>query len=445
MKKEDLKKLVTESPAEHTEIFMQKSELKLSRFAESIIHQNISQETTNLTVVVHEGKRKGSASTTDPSTGGVKKAIEKACEAARFQKPDPDFPGLPFSDEIAPELPSFSQETADCSPEQRARGIAEIREIGEKEGFKGFGTYSTQANRFFSINSGGNYREWDTSQAYLKVLYMGGPGEGEGFAQDVCVNVGDLDVTKVAEKAARKCSETQERQTLKPGEYTVILEPLAVCELLGYLGFIGFNGLACNEGRSFFAGKIGEKVMDEKISILDDPYDKSGLPIPYDGEGMPKRPLPLVEEGVYKNYVYDHYLARKEGRKSTGHALPPGFRSFGPMPMNLKMKPGNTTGQDLLKKVERGVLVTRFHYVGVIHPLKTIITGLTRDGTFWVENGEVSHALKNLRFTQGIIDALNQVIGMGSEPGRMPFHIGATQAPALVIDGFNFTGVSEME
>ncbi len=445
MKREELKKVISESPAEHTEIFCQKDELKLSRFAESIIHQNISQEKTSLTVVVHEKKRKGSATTTDTSPSAVRKALERALEAAKFQKPDPDFPGLPFSEEIAPELQSFSQETSNCPPEKRADGIAEVRKIGEREGFKGFGTFSTQASRYISLNSNGNFREWDTSQAFLKVLYMGGPGGGEGYAQDLQVDVNDIDVSWVAEKAAEKCAATQERKSLEPGEYTVILEPLAVCELLGYLGFIGFNGLACNEGRSFFSGKIGEKVMAESISIFDDPYDENGLPFPYDGEGMPKRPLPLVEEGVFKNYIYDHYLAAKEGRKTTGHALPPGFRSFGPMPMHLKMWPGKESREELLQKVEKGVLVTRFHYVGVIHPQQTIVTGLTRDGTFWIENGEVGHALKNLRFTQNIIEALKRVVGIGNSLGKMPFSVGAPQGPALVIDGFNFTGVSEME
>ncbi len=445
MKREELKKMVAESPAEHTEIFCQQGNLKLSRFAESIIHQNISQETTNLTVVVHDQKRKGSASTTDPSPASVRQAIERAQKAASFQKPDLDFPGLPFSEEIAPDLPSYSEKTANCSPEKRAKGIAEVRSIGEREGFKGFGTFSTQANRYISLNSSGNYREWETSQAFLKVLYMGGPGGGEGFAQDVQVNVDDLKIAEVAEKAAKKCAATQGRESLQPGEYTVILEPLAVCELLGYLSFIGFNGLACNEGRSFFTGKIGEQVMAESISIIDDPYDENGLPFPYDGEGMPKRPIPLVEEGVYKNYVYDHYLAKKEDRKSTGHGLPPGFRTFGAMPMHLKMRSGEETKDQLLQKVEKGVLVTRFHYVGVIHPQKTIITGLTRDGTFWVGNGKIEHALKNLRFTQNIIEALKKVVGVGDSLGKMPFQIGAPQAPALVIDGFNFTGVSEME
>ncbi len=445
MKKEDLKKAIAKSPAEHTEIFGHKEELKLSRFSESIIHQNISQEKTSIVVVVHQDKRKGSASVTDPSPEAITEAIEKACAAARFQKPDPDFPGLPFSEEEAPELGAYSEKTARCPAELRAEGVARIREIGNREGFQGHGTFSTQASKFMSLNSSGHFREWDTSQAFLKVLFMGGPGGGEGFAQDVQVDVDDLQITQTAERAASKCAATQDRASLSPGEYKGVLEPLAVCELLGYLSFIGFNGLACNEGRSYFSGKIGEEVMAPGLEIIDDPFDNSGLPAPYDGEGLPKRPLPLVENGVFKNYVYDYYLARKEGRKSTGHALPPGFRSFGPMPMHLKLKPGQKTQKELIQQVDRGVLITRFHYVGVIHPQKTIITGLTRDGTFWIENGKVDHALKNLRFTQSIIEALQKTIEKGREVGRMPFRIGAPQAPALLIDGFNFTGVSEMD
>ncbi|MDX1534905.1 MAG: metallopeptidase TldD-related protein, partial [Thermoplasmata archaeon] len=233
---------------------------------------------------------------------------------------------------------------------------------------------------------------------------------------------------------------------VEPGEYTVILEDPAVSTLALYLSFITFNGLAYQEGRSFVSGRLGERVTGTGVNLWDEGTRAEGLPMGFDSEGVPKQRTTLLEDGIAQSVVYDSYTAGREDRESTGHALT-APNPFGPLAVNPFLAPGDATVDEMVEETQRGLLVTRFHYTNAVNPARAIITGMTRDGTFLVEDGEVAGPVRNLRFTQGIMEALDgaSLIGRGWNSHRLSSWLGfgATTVPALRLDRFRFTGVTE--
>jgi predicted Zn-dependent protease len=192
-------------------------------------------------------------------------------------------------------------------------------------------------------------------------------------------------------------------------------------------------------------GKIGQRIVDPKISLWDDGLDPAGLPWPFDPEGVPKQRVDFIEGGVARGVVYDSYRAGKEeGRLSTGHALP-APNAYGPMPTNTFLAPGDATVEEMIASTKRGVYITRFWYTRPVEPARVVITGMTRDGTLLVENGEIAHPVRNLRFTQSYLEALNQVDMIGRERKLLlgMADIGRDSVPALKLDRFTFTGATE--
>jgi predicted Zn-dependent protease len=199
------------------------------------------------------------------------------------------------------------------------------------------------------------------------------------------------------------------------------------------------------EGRSFMVGKIGEQIVDPRVSIWDDASDPRGLPLPFDFEGVPKQRVDLIENGVARGVVYDSYRAGKEeGKTSTGHALP-APNSFGPFPLNTFFGAGDATLEEMIASTERGLYITRFHYTRPVEPTKVVVTGMTRDGTFLIEDGKIACPVRNLRFTQSYLDALNHVDMIGKDHRLLSGMggLGGTVQPALKLGSFAFTGVTE--
>jgi predicted Zn-dependent protease len=223
----------------------------------------------------------------------------------------------------------------------------------------------------------------------------------------------------------------------------VVLEPAAVATLVSFLAYLGFGGRAIAEGRSCFSGRIGERLMSERITIYDDALSPGTLGIPFDFEGTPKRRVDLVAEGVVMGGVHDRRSAKQAGQESTGHALPPP-NPHGAFPLNLFLGEGDASVDDMVRGTSRGLLVTRFHYANVVHPKDGVITGMTRDGTWLVEDGEIRHPVRNFRFTQSIIEALRDVESVGRDSElASEFFFAATRVPALKVSSFQFTGVSD--
>ena len=264
-----------------------------------------------------------------------------------------------------------------------------------------------------------------------------------GFAAQSFRDISEMDPETLLRSAWTSCRMNGNLQTIPLGKYDVLLEPEAVAEILEWMGYIGFGAKQLQERTSFMAGRLGEKLMDRKISIVDDGSDPAGLAVPFDLEGVPKQRVPLIDKGRAAGVVTDSHYAKLAHRRSTGHALP--YDEFeGPLPTNLLMEGGSTPRAQLLKKLGRGLWIRRFHYVnGLLDTHEALMTGLTRDGTFLVKNGAVTGAAKNLRFTQSMLEAFSKVAALSKERQRVadPAQgFSSVVVPAMIIRDFTFTG-----
>jgi predicted Zn-dependent protease len=279
--------------------------------------------------------------------------------------------------------------------------------------------------------------------AHILTVAMGEDSSGYGSA--AAMDVRALDPEAVGREAVDKALRSRNPTAIEPGAYTVILEAEAVADMLTTLGFLGLGALAVQEGHSFMNGRFGDRIAGENITIWDDGHDWRGVPMPFDCEGVPKQRVMLIENGVARGVVYDSFTAGREpGKTSTGHSLPAPNTS-GPLPLNLFMAPGGATVEQMLASTQRGIWVTRFHYTNTVHPVQTVLTGMTRDGTFLIENGQLARPLKNLRFTQSILEAFGRAEMLGSELKLIvdDWDGFGVCVPAAKIRDFRFTGTTE--
>jgi predicted Zn-dependent protease len=412
----------------------------LTRFARSEIHQSTVREDTGLRIRVVSGGRTGVASTNDFSPEGARAAAMSAKEMAGVAAPDPEFPGLaPAAETTA--VDRFFDVTADMTPDARAAAVAELvnRCPG---GFTAAGAFETMAVEIGIANSEGQSCYAPSTQASLTTVVTGGE-HGSGFAETFTGSARAIDPEAIGARASEKAVRSQRPAALDPGTYPVVLEPSAVATLAGFLAYVGFGGRALLEGRSCFSGKQGEQVAAPEVSIWDDGTDPRTLGAPFDFEGVPRQRVDLVKDGVFVDAVYDLRTAKQAGRTSTGHGLPHP-NPEGPFPLNLFMAEGDATVDEMVQATERGILVTRFHYSNIVNPVESSITGMTRDGTFLIEDGEVAGPVMNFRFTQSIIEALSHVSLIGREAElASEFFFSASRVPALKIDAFHFSGRSD--
>jgi PmbA protein len=412
----------------------------LTRFASSAIHQSTWSEDTAIRIrAVREG-RIGIAATNDFTPEGARAAAESALEMAAVVSPDPLYPGL-APPQAVPERDGFDEATAGTAPEHRAASVAELV-AQSPEGFTAAGAYETRASEVAVANTEGQFCWHPWSQASITTVVTGGEG-GSGFAECFAARTADLDPAAIGRRAADKAVASRSPVALDPGRYTVVLEPAAVSTLVGFLAWIGFGGRSVAEGRSCLSGRTGQQVAAPSITIYDDATASGTLGIPFDFEGVPRERVDLIERGVFRTAVYDMRTAKQAGTTTTGHALPPP-NPEGPFPLNLFMEPGDSSVEEMIATTDRGVLVTRFHYSNVVHPVESTITGMTRDGTFLIERGEVSRPVRNLRFTQSILEALTNTTAIGRETElASEFFYSASRVPALRVEEFHFSGRSD--
>jgi len=428
--------------ADQTEVLVFSGQTDLTRFAMNTIHQNVTE--TNVSVRVRSilGKKTGVASGNDITDDGLARTVARAESAAAFQQDNPDFSSLPGPQEAKP-VDAYVQATADCTPELRADGVGRILEQARASNLEAAGAFSTEESEVYVANSLGVRAYHQGTVANVRTVVMG--ETGSGACGQTSIDVGTLDPASVGAVAVDKALRSANPVDIEPGEYTVILEEEAVGDMITMLAFMGFGALAYQEKRSFMSGKLGEKITGENITIRDDGSNTSSLPMPIDFEGVPKQKLTLIENGVAKHVVYDSFAAgREEGAVSTGHALP-SPNTMGPIPVNLFMETGNATKDEMLAATERGIWVTRFHYTNPLHPVKTAFTGMTRDGTFLIENGKITKPVKNLRFTESILGALGKadMIGSAADAVKSMYGSFATVTPAIRVRGFRFTGTTD--
>jgi PmbA protein len=434
--------VLSEARADQTEVLIAAQDLALTRFAANAIHQNVSE--TNISVRVRSvvGKKTGVASGNDVSPAALKKLVRHAETIASLQKENPEFASLPEPLPVR-EVDAYSETTATCSAEARARGVQSIVDLSRRNELVASGAFSTGTDETLIANSLGVAVYHGGTMATAMTVVMS--EDSSGYAADAAQDVTRLDLPEIGRIAVDKALRSKHPTAIEPGAYTVILEEDAVATMMFYLGYLGMGALALQEGRSFLCGRLGEQVTGENVTIWDDAFDPRGFVVPFDYEGVPKQKVVLIEKGIARQVVYDTQTAAREpGKTSTGHSLP-APNATGPIPINLLMEPGTSTKDEMIASTKRGIWVTRFHYVNPVHPVKTVLTGMTRDGTFLIEEGRIARPLKNLRFTQSILGAFAQAESLGRELKTIKLGFGnfASCAPAAKINGFTFTGTTE--
>ncbi len=427
------------SDADQTEVLILASTSALTRFANNYIHQNVERTDTDIRVRAVMGRKIGVASTNEPSEDGLRSVVQRALELARHQKENDDFRSLPGPSSIA-HADAFVERTARCGPEERAAAVGEICGAASQAGLTAAGAFRTAFGEVAVASSLGVRAYHPDTSADINTVVMG--ESGSGHAERVSADVGDIDGQAVAQEAVEKALRAQNPRPLEPGEYEVILQEYAASDILDFLSYLSFGAQAFEEQRSFMAGRIGERVMGENISIWDDGLSPATMPMPFDYEGVPKQRVDFIQAGVARGVVWDSYTAGKHDRQSTGHALPAG-NTFGPVPMNMFLATGGATLDDMVASTRRGIWISRFWYTRPVHPLNVVVTGMTRDGTFLIEDGKVSGPVKNLRFTQSYLEALNNVEAIGQRASLLPIIGGVCRVPALKIGRWNFTGSTE--
>lgn len=464
---------------QQAEVVLIGNDSSLTRFANNEIHQHVAERDVTVHVRVAIGKQVGSASGNGLDDDTLRSVVERAGVVARLQRQNPDFPGLPgpflipspgqadptatsTTDEGkrpdskeapprvsrstansggAPGTTASAQSTLDATPEARVTRAGIVCRRAQEAGFVAAGACSTSALETVVANSLGTLGYHAGTHARLLAVVGGATSSGYSVRQGA--DFASLDAEAVAEEATSKAEGGRDPDDIEPGEYDVVLEPYAAEDLIRFIAALGLQGRALLEKTSFAAEQLGQRVLSEHVTLHDDPLDPTGLVQPFDYEGVPKRSLTLVNQGVVQAVTYDSLTAAKAGMQTTGHALL-GAGSSGPVATNLRLQPGRFSRDELIRKIERGLLVTRFWYTRSVHPLSVTVTGMTRDSTFLIERGEITRPVKNLRFTQSYVKALQQVLGVGAEPLLVGDSYGSPiRTPALAIQGFTFTGKSE--
>jgi len=427
------------SAAEQTEVIIMSEDSGLTRFANSYIHQNVAERNVGLRVRTVVGKKIGVASINDLGPAALGRVVERALTIAKLQPENPDFTSLPSPAPIA-EVEVFDEATAAFSPEARAKAVGVICRQAVDNGLVASGAFTTGTGELAVANSLGIFAYYSTTSADINTVIMS--DDSSGYSAATAWKVGEINPETIGSEAVEKALLSRNPRDLPPGRYPVILEEYAVADIMDTLAYLGFGALSVQEGRSFMVDSFGKQIMSDAISIWDDGLDPTGLPMPFDFEGVPRQRVDLIKEGVAEAVVYDSYTAGKEGKASTGHGLP-APNTFGPIPGHTFMAPGEATKKEMLGTVERGILVTRFHYTRPVHPKLVIVTGMTRDGTFLIEKGEVAYPIKNLRFTQSYLEALANVELVSRETRLQQNWFGGTCTPALKLTEFEFTGATE--
>jgi PmbA protein len=411
----------------------------VTRFANSAITQNVDTDESMLQVRVALGQKVGRATTNALDDAGLRKVVETARELARLSSDDAEFPGFPAAPAAEP-LDAFVAATANCTPHDRSEMVKQSVAVTRAHDVEAYGVIETGTRELAIANSSGVDAYHQDTVATMHVVAV--KEEGISSRNFAARDVSAIDPAALAQRAAERCLASREPILLPPGRYDVILEEEAVKDILMHLGALAFGALSLQENRSFIAGKLGTRVLGSNVTLWDDGTDPRTFGFPFDMEGVPKQKVVLVNGGVAENVVYDARTAEKEGRRSTGHAIPPIWYASGPMPIHMFMAGGEATREQLIAGTERGLLINRFHYSRPIDPSTAVVTGITREGTFLIENGRIVAGVKNLRYIQSYPEALCNVGGLTRDTKlQTEYEFNAT-VPAIKVRGFNVTGSS---
>ena len=442
------------SSADEIECLFYGGRSALTRFANNTIHQNMAEENYGASVRAVFGGRTARATTNKFDDESLRNVVKASEDLARVQEPDADLlpVGDPDKDVRATQSSSrYFEQTAALTPSRRAESVGKIVSIAQRHKLTTAGIFSSSESVEGIFNSRG-LSQWHTQTSAEVSITMLAP-DPSGWQKANSPDVANLDPQRLAEIAAKKAVDSAAPREIPPGKYTVILEPAAVLDTVGF-AFYDFGGLAILDQRSFLSNRIGTKLFGENVSISDDVSHPLQSGAPFDGEGMPRQKIQLVENGVVKRLVYARATAERMKNSEhaaaagpigvTGHGFPIP-NEIGEAPMNIVFESPRApkTVEQMVASTERGILVTRLWYIREVDPYEKILTGMTRDGTFLVENGKVVCGLRNFRFNQSLIDMLSNVEAMSvpiRTSGEESFDM---VVPAMKVRDFNFTEVTK--
>ncbi|HET8659540.1 MAG TPA: metallopeptidase TldD-related protein [Micromonosporaceae bacterium] len=450
----DLVRAGARAPAQ-AEVVVATTHQALTRFANSFIHQNVADTETTVRLRVHVDGRTAGGATTLADAAGLRGLVERTLAAAALCPPDPGWPGLAGPAPLAGAA-EVDETVLAATPADRAERVRSF--VDAAKGLETAGYCRTVHKSATFANSAGQAVTGATTEAALDGIARA--GGADGVARLAATGLAPIDGAVLGARAAAKARAGVDPVELPPGRYEVVLEATAVADVLRNLAFWGFNGKTYVQRRSFAV--LDAAQFDPAVTLVDDPVGDGAFGLPFDAEGTPKRRLVLVDAGVTRVVPHDRRTAAEAGTASTGHALPDG-ETWGPVPVNLRLLPGLPAGSAaashptevdgpaadsdvaaLLANVERGLLVTDLWYTRVLDPKTLVVTGLTRNGVWLVEDGAVTRPVRNFRFTQSYPQALGAgaVRGIGRFPVPMPGSWGGERfvPPALHLASWNFTG-----
>ncbi len=431
-------KVIQASQADQTQVSINLNSEAFSRFNENYIHQNLVRSTVSAQIKVAVGKQLGSITVSDISKWPkIEEALNQAIAIAKMQPPSKTFVTLPDISQENPEKQTDPQ-LVDFSARQRAEIIGQVIDYAVSKKLVASGTFSITTGQQLVMNSLGLNVFSPYAHGFFRNIMNN--GNCTGYADQVITEIDNFTPLELAELAAEKALVCNEPLRINPGKYTVLLEPIAVADLIRFAGMHTFNGQAVEQKRSYLSENMGSAIVDSRITITDDAHNPLSPHLPFDGEGVVRHRVPLIENGIAKGAVYDSATAYRYNKPLTGHL----GRYNSAAPAFMVMDNGDTSRAELIKNMDRGIIINRFHYTSCPEPYRVVATGTSRDGTMWVQNGKIKQRINNVRFTQSVLDTLNNIIKIGDDarPVRDWWSTFISIFPSLLVKDFNISGTT---
>ena len=444
---------------DEVEVLLAGGNSALTRFANNTITQNVAEENYVVSIRTAFGQRTARATTNTLDDESLRRAVQASEAIARVQQPNPHVLPMATPQEAAASaqnnntLSRHFDHTAAITPQDRAEAVRQMVEIAKKQNLTAAGIYSSSETLEATANSRGVFAFHRQTSAEVSITMLA--GDSSGWQKANSPDVRNVNPVALAEIAAEKTRQSAHPRELAPGKHTVILEPAAVLDLVGFM-FWDWGGLAILDQRSFLNNRVGTQLFGANINIIDNVDHPLQSGAPFDGEGVRRQRVQLVENGVVRNLVYarasaaqmktSEHAGKVGDVRPTGHGFPLP-NEMGEAPMNVVFEPARNANQktidQMIASTERGVLVTRLWYIREVDPYEKILTGMTRDGTFYVENGKVQYGIRNFRFNESLIHMLSNVDEMSTpvrSSGEESFDM---VVPAMKVRDFNFTEVTK--
>lgn len=431
-------RLAETSDADETEVHVDQTSSALTRFANNAIHQNVAEHGLTVSIRTVVDQRTARATTNRLDEDSLRSTIEAALSLAHTQPKNPRVLPVPGKQRYR-SVHRFVKQTAALTPEDRARAVRRACELAVKRGQVAAGIFSSAQSQTALGNSAGLFAAYRDTHAVFSITMQ--EESATSWAKANFASVLDMDPQKLAQRASEKAHQAMNPRELTPGRYTVILEPAAVLDLVGFL-FYDFSATAVQDKRSCLNNRLGKQIFGKNIAITDDVYHALQLGVHFDGEGIPRQRVLLVDQGVPKNLVYARPTAKAAHKEPTGHGFPLP-NEYGEAPMNLVVSGGNSSLEEMIASTDRGLLITRLWYIREVDPYEKILTGMTRDGLFLVENGRVTSGVRNFRFNQSILEMLRNVELLGPAVRATGEEAFEMVVPAMKIHDFHFSEVTK--